>query len=263
MTPIERAVSRRDLLRYAMVAGSTLPAVLSGRPLSAVEIPAGSPTPQPATPGHYLEAARRAAHWIRSTQVETPSGLLWVQGPERPEGFSVSYNIYSGGAGVVLFLLELARITGEKTYLEEAAAGADSLIATLPATLDPAQEEAGLYTGAAGVSFTLDRVAAATGKAAYHQAAERAAALLRAAAKPEGKGVSWGETNDIISGAAGIGLFLLYRAREHGDRAARDLAVQTGSRLIELGIPEAGGRKWQISPTSEHLMPNFSHGTAG
>ena len=89
-----------------------------------------------ALPG-YLDAAVRAARWIRTARVETPAGYLWLTGPERPEGLDSTPNLYSGSSGIVLFLLELARATGDKAYREEAAAGADHLIATLPAKADP------------------------------------------------------------------------------------------------------------------------------
>jgi hypothetical protein len=73
----------------------------------------------------------------------------------------------------------------------------------------------------------------------------------------------WSETTDIIAGGAGIGLFLLYANRELKEPAFRELAIQDGHRLIELGIPEANGTKWRMSPGFARHMPNFSHGTAG
>jgi lantibiotic modifying enzyme len=87
--------------------------------------------------------------------------------------------------------------------------------------------------------------------------------LLRERGKHVGKGVEWNATTDIIAGGAGIGLFLLYAAREQSDDQARALAVATGKRLLELGQPAGGGMKWAMSPTFNRQMPNFSHGTAG
>lgn len=250
-------LSRRDLLRLGLAAGAVLPWGMS--PGVGQEAPKGA--------GGYLDAAVRASRFLRSSRVETPRGLLWLQGPERPEGLSTSTDLYSGTPGVVLFLLELARATGEKSWREEAAFGADHLIATLPAALDPAREEAGLYTGVAGIGFVLSRVYRETGNPAYRAGAARCRDLIHKAAKPVGAGVAWGDSTDIISGAAGTGLFLLAAARETDDPASRELAAKAGLRLIELGLPEAGGLKWRfrMSPASgtDRLMPNFSHGTAG
>jgi lantibiotic modifying enzyme len=249
-------ISRRDLLRLSIAAGAA----------SSLGLASDKGTPQtPAAPPSlgYLDAAVRAARWIRTARVETPAGYLWLTGPERPEGFDSTPNLYSGSSGIVLFLLELARATGDKAYRKEAAAGADHLIATLPAKADPEKGETGLYEGVAGIGFVLDRVFQSTGDEKYRKAAIRCRDLIHAAAKPAGAGVQWGGVTDIIAGASGTGLYLLDVARAMDDSASRNLAVRAGLRLIELGIPEAGGRKWRMDPTFERLMPNFSHGTAG
>ena len=247
-------ISRRDLLRLSIAAGAA----------SALGLASDKRAPQAsaAAPG-YLEAAIRAARWIRTARVETPAGYLWLTGPERPEGLDSTPNLYSGSSGIVLFLLELARATGDKAYCEEAAAGADHLIATLPAKADPEKGETGLYEGVAGIGFVLNRVFKETGDEKYRKAAVRCRDLIHAAAQPAGAGVQWGGVTDIIAGASGTGLYLLDVARAMDDSASRDLAVRAGLRLIELGLPEAGGRKWRMDPTFERLMPNFSHGTAG
>jgi lantibiotic modifying enzyme len=247
-------ISRRDLLRLTAAAGAA-----SSLGLATDKKPRQTSAAVPS----YLDAAIRAARWIRTARVETPAGYLWLTGPERPEGFDTTPNLYTGSSGIVLFLLELARATGDKAHREEAAAGADALIASLPAKADPEQAETGLYTGVAGIGFVLNRVFKETGDEKYRKAAVRCRDLIHAAAQPAGAGVQWGVVTDIIAGASGTGLYLLDVARAMDDTASRDLAVRAGLRLIELGIPDAGGRKWRMDPTFERLMPNFSHGTAG
>ena len=250
------STSRRDVLRFGLAAGVTVP--LGLRTAVGEETPKASP----AAPD-YLEAAIQAARWLRTARVETPDWALWLTGPERPEGLDSVPNLYTGSAGVVLFLLELARATGDKAYREEAAAGADYLTATLPEKLRLDQAENGLYTGVAGVGFTLFRVYQETGNDSYRKAALRCRDLIHVAAQPAGAGVAWGDSTDIIGGAAGTGLYLLSMARNTDDPASRELAARAGLRLIELGIPESGGRKWRMDPSFARLMPNFSHGTAG
>ena len=248
------SLTRRDLLRLGALAGAGLP-WLDGSALLGQE--------KPPTPTRLLDAALKAARWLRTTRVQTPQGLLWLSGPERPEGLDSSPNLYTGSSGVVLFLLELGRATGDKAYLEEAATGADFLGATLPDAPDPSRGETGLYTGVAGIGFTLHQAFKATGNEAYRKGADRCRDLLHAAARPAGAGVEWGPVTDIVGGAAGTGLWLLQRSRETGDTASRELVARAGLRLIELGIPEEGGLKWRMAPDFPRLMPNFSHGTAG
>lgn len=267
-------LNRRELLRLGLAAGAALPLA---RPLAAAGIaeaaapPLPAPAPTPAVPATApastaaacLDAAERAARWIHGARVETPRGLIWLSGPDRPEGMDSSNDLYSGGAGVVLFLLELARVLRDPARRQEAARGADYLLASLPATLHVDEGESGLYTGVAGVGFALLRAYQQLGDEAYREGARRCRDLIHASAKPAGAGVQWGEVTDVISGAAGTGLYLLHLARDQGDEASRDLAVRAGKRLVELGVAEGGGLKWRMDPTFERLMPNFSHGTAG
>src|SRR5579872_5608295 len=260
MTP--SSLTRRDLVRLGLAAGAA--STLGLAAAAGEEAPKPSPAPAPAAaPSSYLDAAVKAAQWIHTTRIETSRGLIWLDGPERPEGFQSTPDLYTGAAGIVLFLLELARLTGEKTYKEDAGYGADSLIASLPAKLNPDDGETGLYQGAAGVGFTLRQVFQSTGDEKFRQGALHCRDLIHAAAQPVGRGVAWGKYADIIVGASGTGLYLLDHARTMNDPASRDLAAKAGLRLIELGIPDGGGLKWREDPVFPRLMPNFSHGTAG
>ena len=207
-------------------------------------------------PSAYLDAALDAARWVRASAVKTTAGLTWAADPTEPE--SVNATLYSGSPGVVLFLLELHHATGNADFLKEARLGADELIARLPK-----ETEAGLYTGIGGIGFTLGEVYRATKDAKYRDAVRGVVRTLHDRAKPVGAGVQWSEVTDIISGSAGIGLFLLHADSIAGDPSARQLAVKAADRLIELGQPEHGGLFWAMDPKLPRKMPNFSHGTAG
>jgi len=246
---IGRGLSRRELIYLAAVAGVGAPFRLGAEE----------------KPTRWLDAAVKAARWIHSTRTETPDGLLWPGGPERPEGANASPELYSGTSGVVLFLVELARVTGDELWLQEAAAGADWLIAGLPTALASGRAQAGLYTGVPGIGLAIHQVAKATGDEKYRKGAERCLELVHSAAKPAGAGVEWDPGLDIIAGSAGTILYLLHMARELDRPASRELALEAGLRLAELGIPAGGGRKWRTvnDPEAKRLMPNFAHGTAG
>jgi len=242
-------LSRRELLALAVLAGAGIPFRLKAEE----------------KPIRWLDAAVKAARWIRTTRVATPDGLLWLSGPELPEGMNASPDLYTGTAGIVLFLAELARATGDRSWLQEAMYGADWLIAGLPEKLDPEQSQAGLYTGVPGIGLAIHRVAKASSEDKYRKGAERCLELVHAAAKPAGAGVEWDPGLDVIAGSAGTILYLLHMARELDRPASKELALKAGMRLAELGIPEAGGQKWRFAntPDAKRLMPNFSHGTAG
>ena len=81
----------------------------------------------------YLEGAEAAARWIRSAARETEHGLVWLPEPDHPERLTTvtaPATLYSGSAGIVIFLLELAAATGDASYLADARRGADQLGAT-------------------------------------------------------------------------------------------------------------------------------------
>lgn len=204
----------------------------------------------------YRDAAVETGTWVRGSAIRTTSGLAWPSDPSDPK--SVNHALYSGSPGVVLFLLELHHATGRAEYLDDARAGADELIAQLGS-----DKQTGLYTGMAGIGFTLGEVYRATKDSKYRTGMAAVVTTLKERASTTGAGAQWSEVTDIIAGNAGTGLFLLHAGSQLGDAEATGLAARAADRLIEVGIPEHGGLKWAMDPKFARLMPNFSHGTAG
>lgn len=204
----------------------------------------------------YLEAALDAARWISASAVETESGSTWPGVPGEQQ--SVNTTLYSGTPGVVLFFLEAYYATGEASFLGQARAGADYLLATLEK-----EQGTGLYAGAAGVGLALLETSKAVDDPKYRRGLEDILKLLGDRALPQDRGIEWSSTTDIISGTAGTGLFLLHAGRELDRSDCVDLAAEAGLRLVDLARPAEEGLKWAMDPAYPRLMPNFSHGTAG
>jgi lantibiotic modifying enzyme len=233
--------------------------------LSAILVLFISAAPLTAADRTYLQAAEKAAGWIRGAALQTGQGTAYLADPTDKK--SIVTNLYTGMSGVVLFFLEAHRTTNDPAYLKDARSGADYLIAQLAE-----EKEAGLYVGIAGIGFALLETFKATGDEKYKQAALRVIQRLKESARtidvrPQSRriirGVDWNDTTDIIAGSAGTGLFLLYAAKELKDAGLRNFAAAAGLRLIALGKAEAGGLKWAMNKDFPRLMPNFSHGTAG
>ena len=206
-----------------------------------------------------LDIARRAERWISTSRRDTDAGITWPADPLRRD--SVQLDLYNGMPGVVLFYSEMYHATRERRFLDEARAGGDELIAQLPSITN-----AGLYTGLAGAAWVLEEVHRASGDGRFRDGANRALSLIHDRAEKVGTGVAWDGENsatDIISGNAGIGLFLLWADREMRHAPSRSLAIASGRRLVELGQPAGEGVKWNVAPSVKNLYPNFSHGTAG
>jgi lantibiotic modifying enzyme len=83
--------------------------------------------------------------------------------------------IYSGNAGIVLFFLELAQATGDRSYLDDARRSADQIPATWRDILETLffVDNANLdfNHGLSGIAFTLAQVWQATGEAMYRELA--------------------------------------------------------------------------------------------
>ena len=271
-------VTRRRLVRAGLGAAigmlalpdaltAAVAAAAGGDRSGALRAAAPDATPD-ATPNATPNATRHratalaAARWVRAARVATPRGVAWPADPTLPA--SVGTDLYNGMPGVVLFCLELYHATGDRLWLEDATRGANELIGRLETVA--ASRDCGLYTGLAGLGFVLEETHRAAGAGVYRDAARHALRMVHTQARRVADGVAWSgdsDTTDIISGSAGIGLFLLWADRWIGDPASRRLAAAAGRDLVARAQPTDGGLKWAISPAVPHLYPNFSHGTAG
>src|SRR5262245_16371164 len=152
-----------------------------------------------ATPGNsFLEAAQAAASWIRSTAREREHGLIWLPDPDQPERtatVSAPATIYSGNAGIILFFLELAQVTGDAAYLSDAQRGADHIARTWREVLEfempLAIENANLTfaMGLSGTAFVLAHVWKVTQAAKYRAAALAITQQIVDAAHPTDEGI--------------------------------------------------------------------------
>ena len=224
----------------------------------------------------YLAGATDAAAWIRSAQRTTPEGLRWSPEPDHPEKLttiSPINGIYSGGAGVVLFFLELAAATGDATYLEDAKKGADVLAETWNQDSTAHERIPGLsfsfYNGLAGVAFALIETWKATGIVQYKQAAIAATEYIVGSAKTIPNGLAWSSAPGIV-GDGSVILYLLYASEALHDEHYAKAATLAGERLLSAGRPyPGGGLSWKGVPSSalglpdETYFPNFELGTAG
>jgi lantibiotic modifying enzyme len=201
---------------------------------------------------NYLTAAGGAARWIASRLFESH----WPSRSDLPPGDRV--DLYYGNAGTILFFRELAELTGEHDYLETALTGAAYIAGETEKVTEP-----GLYHGLAGIAFALDLMLQTREDQFLLNSLNRLIDRLQTDAKPGDPGVWWNESNDLISGTAGIGLALIHLARQTSRQQLLELATAAGDRLLAVGHQSANGTYWSFSATRSTHYPNFSHGTAG
>lgn len=248
------------LLRVLALVIAALPSCAG----SSYDLPRDSRSPKAKEARPYFTAALGAARWLQANAIATPNGKAWPADPLDPT--SVSSSLYLGTSGVVLFLFAAHAASGDPSLLRDARAGADTLLSSYAT-----EKGSGFYDGMAGMCFVLMEAAKVTRDERYDRGARDCVRQLRERARRAGSGVTWDEATDIVSGSAGIGLFLLYASREHREPADKEVALAAANHLIDVAIPvslegDAGaarGLKWYSDPEHGKLMPNFSHGTAG
>lgn len=205
-----------------------------------------------------LQIAQLCGEWIDRASIPNDEAPRWPADPLKPE--RVGLDFYNGMPGVVYFFARLAHATNDAKWQIRAGKGAEYLLAEIDRT--PALS-AGLYTGVAGLAATFHALHATGIGPEWLAAAKKTTALLASRAKPVGDGVEWSASNDIVSGTAGTGLWLLAAGNAWKDRALIDLAAKAGRRLLANGVVAEGGLMWFPGGTSGANYPNFSHGTAG
>lgn len=183
-------------------------------------------------------------------------------------------HLYAGNAGVALYLIESCRAYPDADTLN-VAIGA---VAKAAALSEPNERSRwwrpGLYDGASGIGFVLLRLYEVSGDDRYFGMAVACVEQLQRTAQFRGEAARWivaaprnhsrVSPNDVISGSAGIGLFLL-NAASCGVPGALALARAAGLGLLTAAVQLAPGECLWL-PTAEDReceYPNFSHGTAG
>ena len=207
----------------------------------------------------YLDLAIRCATWIDTSAQRSEKGVAWPAVPAKPVAIGLDY--YNGMPGVVAFFANLYQATGDEKWRERAQQGGAYLLAD-----SKGRERSlggGLYTGLAGLATTYRTLETTKVGPQWGDAAREAAKHLSAMARPIADGVEWADSNDIISGTAGTGLFLIDASVAWKDNALADLAIKAGKRLLKTGQPAEGGLMWFPSTVLQRNYPNFSHGTSG
>ena len=207
----------------------------------------------------YLDLATRCALWIDQSTQRNASGMAWPADPLKPAAIGLDY--YNGMPGVVAFFANLYHAGGDEKWRERAQQGGAFLLAE--SARRGAAVGAGLYTGLAGLATTYRTLDATKVGPQWSDAARQAAKELASRAKKTADGAEWLDSNDIIGGTAGIGLFLVDAGAAWKDNALADLATQAGRRLLKTAQPAEGGLMWFPGSSTARNYPNFSHGTSG
>jgi hypothetical protein len=196
------------------------------------------------TRAHAAETlAAQALDWLIGSARGTGAGLTWAS---TPIDDATDHTLYSGGAGVVLALLEAQHHFRDDRYGDTALRGASALAASVDD--DPG---CSLYFGLTGTAVVLRAVHRLLGDEPAGRAAGRALGRVRS----RFDGQRWGDMFELLFGNAGIALGALHA----GDL---DLALLAVTPYLDTADPTPGGVNWAVRPgpaRSHHL----AHGTLG
>ena len=197
--------------------------------------------------------------------VDDGDAVTW-RGLEGPPGIAptlapVGTSLFSGTSGIALFLAAAAGVTACGPARVLAARVLDPLSRRLgdrARRLDPASRMSiGGATGLGGLVYALARAGGALGHPGYLTAARAAADAITPAA------IAVDDALDVMSGAAGALLGLLFLYRTTGDDSSLRRAVRCGEHLLERRTtdPVTGLRAWSTLPNG--TPTGFAHGASG
>ena len=201
----------------------------------------------PETPGPRRgteDLALAALEWLAASARTDGDGLVWTGGPDRDE---VDPDLYAGGAGIVLALLEAHQHFDDDRWADVAVHGARALAGRIDDW-----GHASLYFGTTGMAFALHAVAERLGDDDAAEAARRGLARVRSSFDGE----RWGPMFELMGGNAGIALGAL----RLGDPELAELAVTPYLRAAEV-TPH--GVTWENRVGLAARRHHISHGTLG
>jgi len=182
--------------------------------------------------------------WLLGSARDTGPGLAWAGTTADAE---IDPTLYSGGAGIVITLLEAHRHFRDDRYADAAIRGSRAIAAALDDW-----SNCSLYLGLTGMALALRAVGRLLGDAAADQAAGHALEVVRS----RFDGDRWSDQFELIGGNAGVALGALGA----GDPGLAVLAVTPYLRTSE---PTSGGVHWEVRAGTAARFHHISHGTLG
>lgn len=212
----------------------------------------------------YLGVAQSIAYKIVRDALWHEGLCNWMGGELRPNEKTGQYDpayaalgptVYSGTAGIALFLGELWSVAPDDT-VRRTALGAIRHALSRADMVTPATRS-GLYSGWAGMALVAARLGTILREESLLDGARGLVARLVQDSREE-----W--ENDLLTGRAGgiVALIILSRALEDGSFLAS--AASLGDDLLLSADKSAHGYSWKSGINrSAHNLTGFSHGTAG
>jgi rhamnogalacturonyl hydrolase YesR len=204
-----------------------------------------------------LKEAIRIGDRLLEHAQKDDTGMRWetlTMGADQKIGYQISESIYSGTSGISLFLLELYKRSGNSEYLNAAKEGMQWT--TAYCRNNPSSYFA-FFTGRMGVSYTMLKMAEATGDRSW---TEKALEVVRPCTAFLDSPYT---INDLINGTSGTVLGLLHMYEATGEKWMIDTIERGIRHLLHNAYQGPRGLYWDRSGKNISGLCGFSHGASG
>ncbi len=254
-----RALDEQDMERQLWFVHASFTSMLMGKGAPSWKRPSVSvPSGKAVTRERLLAAAcaigdrlcalalgdEKGVNWVGLTLVEERQWLLASANPD----------LYSGNAGIILFLSYLGMITGEARYTDMV----EAAYITMRKQVERMQEQLksiGIYDGWGSIIYALTHLGVLWNDPTLLLEAEKFVEHL-----PEL--IEQDTVFDLLSGSVGCILSLLALHQVTQSPAVLDAAILCGDHLLATAQPQEQGVGWLNPAISHRPLTGFSHGAA-
>ncbi len=210
-----------------------------------------------AAPAELVAAATEIGDWLLHHALGPPDDMRWISlQPVNEVDYIVEVaqdDLYSGNAGIAIFLAYLAKQTGRQDF--RSAAGSLLRHAVSNVCRSREGDAIGAFNGPLSVLYAALHGAALWGDDGLVEPFSALRPLIKRRLRADRK-------YDVLGGAAGCILVLLRWFRQNQDQELLELATQAGDQLIKASVSMTSGIGWP-SPAEGPPLTGMSHGIAG
>ncbi|RFS26889.1 hypothetical protein DVR12_03645 [Chitinophaga silvatica] len=201
----------------------------------------------------YLKLAEYIGKILIEEAYWSESGVCWPTNRKDRDTQVGSERLYmyDGDSGIILFLLELYKLTGEEKYIDLIKSAANRIANNIDTVGDP-----GFYTGMAGIAYVLFKVGETLNETIYTAKAIEILCIYR---HPD----LVLHNDDFLMGNAGILLSLTYLYSRSKDERLLEIVLTYIERILTNAHHNKDGIFWNRYKQQIRSLSGFSHGSSG